>query len=63
MVELWLHSMSEATREAYRSDLSKFVDFTEDKLLGTVTLAEGQEFTDFISRLLAPASHARLLTR
>ncbi len=61
LIELWLHGKSAATQEAYRSDLSKFFDFTEGKPLGTVTLADVQDFADFISELLAPASRARIL--
>lgn len=61
LVGLWLHGKSEATREAYRSDLSKFVDFTEGKPLRMVTLADVQEFADFLSELLAPATQARIL--
>ena len=61
LIELWLHGKSEATKEAYRSDLVKFFDFTEGKPLKTVTLADVQEFADFISELLAPASQARIL--
>src|SRR3712207_1029050 len=61
LVGLWLHGKSKATREAYRSDLAKFVDFTEGKPLRTVTLADVQEFADFVSELLAPASQARIL--
>jgi site-specific recombinase XerD len=61
LVALWLHGKSEATKEAYRSDLSKFVDFTGGKPLRTVTLADMQEFADFVSKLLAPASRARIL--
>jgi hypothetical protein len=60
-IGLWLHGKSEATKEAYRWDLAKFVDFTEGKPLRTVTLADVQDFTDFISELLAPASRARIL--
>jgi len=56
-----LHGKSEATKEAYRSDLSKFLDFTEGKPLRAVTLADVQEFADFLSELLAPASQARIL--
>ena len=61
LIELWLHGKSVATQEAYRSDLAKFLDFTEDKLLRTVTLSDVQEFADFISDLLAPASQGRIL--
>ncbi len=61
LVGLWLHGKSAATKEAYRSDLSKFVDFTEGKPLRAVTLADIQEFADFISELLAPATRARIL--
>lgn len=61
LVGLWLHGKSAATVEAYSSDLAKFVDFTEGKPLRTVTLADVQEFADFISELLAPASQARIL--
>lgn len=61
LVELWLHGKSAATKEAYRSDLAKFVDFTEGKPLRAVTLSDVQEFADFISELLAPASQARVL--
>jgi integrase/recombinase XerD len=61
LVGLWLHGKSAATKEAYRSDLSKFVDFTEGKPLRAVTLADVQDFSDFISGLLAPASQARIL--
>jgi site-specific recombinase XerD len=61
LIELWLHGKSEATRQAYRSDLSKFLDFTDGKPLRVVTLSDVQEFTDFISELLAPASQARIL--
>lgn len=28
LIELWLFGKSESTKEAYRSDLSKFLDFT-----------------------------------
>ena len=61
LVGLWLHGKSAATVEAYRSDLAKFVDFTGGKPLRAVTLADFQEFADFISELLAPASQARIL--
>jgi integrase/recombinase XerD len=61
LIELWLHGKSDATIGAYRSDLSKFVDFTEGKPLRAVTLSDVQEFADFISELLAPASQARIL--
>ncbi|MBA2533620.1 MAG: site-specific integrase, partial [Rubrobacter sp.] len=61
LVQLWLHGKSAATKEAYRSDLAKFRDFTEGKPLRTVTLADLQEFADFVSVLLAPASQARIL--
>jgi site-specific recombinase XerD len=61
LVALWLHGKSEATKEAYRSDLAKFFDFTAGKPLRTVTLADVQEFADFVSGLLAPASQARIL--
>lgn len=61
LIGLWLHGKSEATKSAYRSDLSKFLDFIEGKLLRTVTLADLQDFGDFISELLAPASQARIL--
>lgn len=61
LIGLWLHGKSDATKEAYSSDLSKFFDFTEGKPLKTVTLSNVQEFADFISELLAPASQARIL--
>ena len=61
LVGLWLHGKSKATVEAYRSDISKFVDFTEGKPLRAVTLADVQDFADFLSELLAPASRARIL--
>ena len=61
LVGLWLHGKSEGTVEAYRSDISKFVDFTEGKPLRAVTLADVQDFADFISELLALASRARTL--
>ena len=61
LIGLWLHGKSPATKEAYRSDLAKFSDFTEGKPLRTVTLTDVQEFADFLSGLLAPASQARIL--
>ena len=61
LIGLWLHGKSVATVEAYRSDLAKFVDFTEGKPLRAVTLADVQDFADFLSELLAPASQARIL--
>ena len=61
LIGLWLHGKSAATKEAYRSDLAKFSDFTGGKPLGTVTLADVQDFADFLSGLLAPASQARIL--
>jgi len=61
LVRLWLHGKSEATREAYLSDLSKFASFTGGKPLRAVTLADVQEFADDLSELLAPASQARAL--
>ena len=61
LIELWLHGKSAATKEAYRSDLAKFVDFTDGKPLRTVTLSDVQEFADFLSELLAPATQARIL--
>lgn len=61
LVGLWLHGKSTATQEAYGSDLAKFLDFIEGKPLRAVTLADVQEFSDFISELLAPASQARVL--
>lgn len=61
LIGLWLHGKSAATQEAYRSDLAKFLDFIQYKPLGTVTLSDVQEFADFISELLAPASRARVL--
>ncbi len=44
LIQLWLHGKSEATKEAYSSDLSKFFDFTDGKPLRIVTLADVQEF-------------------
>ncbi len=61
LVGLWLHGKSAATVQAYRSDLAKFEDFTDGKPLRAVTLADVQEFADFLSVLLAPASQARIL--
>ncbi len=61
MVELWLHGKSDATKEAYRSDLSKFLDFTEGKPLRGATLADVQEFADFLAGILAPSTQARIL--
>ena len=61
LIELWLYGKSEATQEAYRSDLSKFFDFTEGRPLKAVTLSDVQDFADFISELLAPSSRARIL--
>ena len=61
LVGLWLHGKSAATVEAYRLDLAKFSDFTGGKPLRTVTLADVQDFADFLSVLLAPASQARIL--
>ena len=61
LIGLWLHGKSVATVEAYRSDLAKFLDFTAGKPLRSVTLADVQEFADFLSELLAPASQARIL--
>lgn len=61
LIELWLHGKSQATRAAYTSDLTKFLDFTEGKPLRTVTLADVQGFADFLSVLLAPATQARIL--
>ncbi len=61
LVKLWLHGKSEATKEAYRSDLSKFLDFTAGQPLRSATLADVQEFADFLAGILAPASQARIL--
>ncbi len=61
LVGLWLHGKSDATKEAYRSDLSKFLDFIEGKSLRSATLADVQEFANFLSSILAPATQARIL--
>jgi site-specific recombinase XerD len=61
LIGLWPHRKSAATVEAYRSDIAKFNDFTEGKQLRAVTLADVQEFANFLSVLLAPASQARIL--
>jgi site-specific recombinase XerD len=61
LIQLWLHGKSAATRAAYVSDLAKFADFVGGKPLSTVTLADVQEFADFLSKLLAPATQARIL--
>lgn len=61
LIDLWMHDKSEATKAAYASDVAKFPDFIGGKPLRTVTLADMQEFADFLSELLAPASQAGIL--
>lgn len=61
LIELWLHRKSAQTRRAYISDLTKFFDFTESRPLAGITVANLQEFADFISGVLAPGSQARTL--
>ena len=62
IIELWLHGKGENTKKAYLNDLSRFLEFQEGKPLRTVTLADLQDFSDFLCEVLrAPASRARTL--
>ncbi len=61
IIELWLHGKGENTKKAYLSDLSRFLEFVEGEPLSAVTLADLQDFSDYLAELLAPASRARAL--
>lgn len=62
LVELWLADKSPETQRAYIQDLERFIDFSEGKPLSSVTLADLQEFAEFISVLVAPATASRMLS-
>jgi integrase/recombinase XerD len=61
LIQLWLHGKSPTTRKAYDGDLAKLFDFTGGKPLGSVTLADLQDFSDLLSEAVAPATHARTI--
>ncbi len=56
LVELWLRDKSPETRKAYAQDLERFFDFSCAKPLSSVTLWDLQEFAEFVSVLVAPAT-------
>ncbi len=61
LIQLWLHGKSATTRKAYENDLEKLFDSTGGKPLASVTLADLQDFSDLLSKALAPATHARAI--
>lgn len=62
LMELWLRDKAVETKRQYVQDLEKFYDFTGGKTLSSVTLADLQEFAEFVSVLVAPATAARMLS-
>ncbi len=56
LIELWLRDKAPEMRCQYAQDLEKFSDFSGGKPLSSVTLADLQEFAEFVSVLVAPAS-------
>ena len=62
LVELWLRDKSPETGKAYVRDLERFFDFSSGKSLSSVTLWDLQEFAEFVSVLVAPATAARRLS-
>lgn len=62
LIELWLRDKAPETRRQYAQDLEKFSDFSGGKPLSSVTLADLQEFAEFVSVLVAPATAARMLS-
>jgi integrase/recombinase XerD len=62
LIELWLTDKSSETQRAYIQDLERFFDFHDGKSLSSVTLADLQEFAQFISVLVAPATASRMLS-
>lgn len=62
LIELWLTDKSSETQRAYIQDLERFFDFHDGKSLSSVTLADLQEFAEFISVLVAPATASRMLS-
>ncbi len=62
LVELWLRDKAAETKRQYAQDLEKFSDFSGGKPLSSVTLSDLQEFAEFVSVLVAPATAARMLS-
>ena len=62
LIELWLSDKSAETTKAYAQDLERFFDFSGGKPLSSLTLADLQEFAEFISVLVAPATASRMLS-
>ena len=62
LLELWLADKAPETKRQYVQDLEKFFDFSGGKPLSSVTLADLQEFAEFVSVLVAPATVARMLS-
>lgn len=62
LMELWLRDKAVETKRQYVQDLEKFYDFTGGKTLSSVTLADLQEFAEFVSVLVAPATATRMLS-
>ncbi len=62
LLELWLADKAPETKRQYVQDLEKFFDFSGGNPVSSVTLAELQEFSGFVSALVAPATAARMLS-
>jgi integrase/recombinase XerD len=62
LLELWLADKAPETRRQYAQDLERFYDYSGGKPLSSVTLADLQEFSGFVSVLVAPATAARMLS-
>ena len=61
LVDLWVHGRSPATIRAYRADAEHLLAYTS-KSLHEVTLADLQQYADFLALHLAPASQHRRLS-
>ena len=61
LIGLWLHGRSPETQRAYRADAEHLLAYTS-KTLSELTLADLQEYADFLGPCLAPASRHRRLS-
>jgi integrase/recombinase XerD len=61
LINLWLHGRSPQTQRAYRADAEHLLAYVS-KSLSDVTLADLQEYADFLGLHLAPASRHRRLS-
>ena len=61
VIQMWIHSRSPHTKEAYLRDVARLDAFTGGKPLMAITLGDLQAFQDSLSDL-APASSKRVMS-